>query len=154
MPKAYRIVKPKFVDTAFDGEGARVFGGRWNEKGTRMVYASASASLAILETFVHMGIDARTISHVIIEIDISDEIIEELANADLPDRWNASPAPELCQDLGTSWANSMHSAVLSVPSVIMPVERNYLINPMHPDFEKIVISESVKYAFDERMWKL
>ncbi len=153
MPKAYRIVKPRFVSSAFDGEGAQLFGGRWNEKGTRMVYTSTSASLAVLETFVHMGIDARTTDHVLIEIEIPDGIIEELSSEDLPTRWNFNPAPESCQDMGTKWAASKRSAVLSVPSVIMQIERNFLIDPEHPDFEKIVLCDAIPFVFDERMWK-
>ncbi len=153
MPKAYRIVKPKFANTAFDGEGARLFGGRWNSKGVKIVYTSASASLATLETFVHLGIDARTVSHLLIEIDIPDEIIIKLDPSQLPDYWSVNPTPEACQTIGNRWVASMKSAVLAVPSAIMKIERNYLINPEHPDFKNIIIEKGTSYVFDERMWK-
>jgi RES domain-containing protein len=152
MPKAYRIVKTKFAESAFDGEGARLFGGRWNGKGVRMVYTSASASLAALETFVHMGIDARTLPHLLIEIDIPEEIIE--AVSELPSSWKENPAPESCQEFGNEWANSKRSAVLRVPSVVMEMENNYLLNPAHPDFDRITIQHGVSFTFDERMWKV
>ena len=154
MPKGYRIVRQRFAANAFDGEGSRLFGGRWNKKGIRMVYTSASASLAVLETFMHMGIDAHSISHAIIEIDIPDEIIEEVTAEDLPDEWRDNPAPEACQKFGNDWIGSQRSAVLSVPSIVMPIERNYLINPSHIDYKKITIHEAVKYEYDDRMWKL
>ncbi|RLA68571.1 MAG: RES domain-containing protein [Epsilonproteobacteria bacterium] len=153
MPKAYRIVKPKFANTAFDGEGARLFGGRWNSKGVKIVYTSTSASLATLETFVHLGIDARTVSHLLIEIDIPDEIIIKLDPSQLPDYWSVNPTPEACQTIGNRWVASMKSAVLAVPSAIMKIERNYLINPEHPDFKNIIIEKGTSYVFDERMWK-
>jgi len=151
MTKAYRIVKPRFAETAFDGEGSRLFGGRWNRRGTRMVYTSASASLAVLETFIHLGIDAKTMPHTLIEINIPENIIE-IAD-DLPENWDTNPVPESCQDLGTVWVDSMRSAVLVVPSVIMAIEHNYLINPAHPDFKRITIDEGIPFAFDESMWK-
>lgn len=154
MPRAYRIVRPEFADTAFDGEGARLFGGRWNEKGTRIVYTSASPSLAAMESFVHMGVDAKSIRHIIIEIDIPDEIVKVCNKFDLPSEWNANPAPEECQEFGSAWVNTQESAVLSIPSIVMEMERNYLINPSHPDFQKITILQKATFTYDQRMWKM
>lgn len=154
MPRAYRIVRPEFADTAFDGEGARLFGGRWNEKGTRMVYTSASPSLAAMESFVHMGIEAKSIRHIIIEIDIPDDIVKVCDKSDLPDEWNKNPAPEVCQEFGTAWADSKESVVLSIPSIVIEMERNYLINPAHPDSSQITIVQKTAFSYDERMWKM
>lgn len=152
MPKAYRIVNQKYAARAFDGEGARLFGGRWNERGVPVVYTSSSASLAVLETFVHMGIDARTIPHVIIEADIPESFIKPIGP--LPEGWNINPAPEFCQKIGSAWAREQESAVLALPSVMMPSEMNYLINPYHPDFANITIAEPKLFIFDDRMWKV
>lgn len=154
MPKAYRIVRPEFVDTAFDGEGARLYGGRWNEKGTRMVYTSASPSLAAMESFVHMGISAKLIQHVIIEINIPDEIIKVCNKIMLPEEWNTNIAHEISQEFGTMWIESSESAVLAIPSAVMEMEINYLINPTHPDFSKIVIIQKRDFTYDDRMWKV
>lgn len=154
MPKAYRIVRPEFVDTAFDGEGARLYGGRWNEKGTRMVYTSASPSLAAMESFVHMGIHAKLIQHVIIEINIPDEIIKVCDKNILPEEWNTNIAHEICQEFGTKWVESGESAVLAIPSAVMEMEINYLINPAHPDFLKIDIIQKMDFTYDDRMWKV
>lgn len=118
-----------------------------------MVYSSASASLAAMETFVHMGIDARTNEHRIIEIDIPDDIIEEIPLDALPLGWDHNPVPESIQEIGTQWASAKRSAVLSVPSVVIQIERNYLIDPEHPDFKRIGISDAIPFEFDERMWK-
>jgi len=154
MPRAYRIIRPEFADTAFDGEGARLFGGRWNEKGTRMVYTSASPSLAAIESFVHLGVEAKSILHSIIEIDIPDEIVKVCAISDLPEGWNENPAPEMCQEFGSVWAEGKESAVLSIPSIVMEMERNYLLNPAHPDFTRITIVQKTTFTYDQRMWKM
>jgi len=154
MPKAYRIVRPEFADTALDGEGARLYGGRWNEKGTRMIYTSVSPSLAAMESFVHMGIGAKSIQHIIIEIDIPDEVIKVCSQSDLPEEWNTNPVPEVCQEFGTTWAKDRETAVLAIPSVIMEMELNYLINPDHPDFSKITIVQKRNFVYDDRMWKM
>lgn len=151
MLRAYRIVRKLYAGSAFDGEGARRYGGRWNTKGVRMVYCSDSASLAALETFMHMGVDPHTIPHVIIAVDIPEECIE--AAGDLPDGWRENPAPEACQDFGSAWARSGSSAVLKIPSAVMDIEANYLINPDHPDFGKLMILEAREFVFDARMWK-
>lgn len=152
MVSAYRIVSPKFSNNAFDGEGARLYGGRWNSKGIRAVYTSASPSLAALEAFVHLGIDAKAFPHLIFTIQIPNEIIIKAKN--IPSSWRDNPAPQACIDFGTRWLRSLKSAVLEVPSAIMELESNFVLNPMHEDFKKIVISEPVSYRFDDRMWKI
>lgn len=153
MQKAFRIVKAKYAASALDGEGARIAGGRWNLKGTKMVYTSATASLAALESFVHLGVNQKSIDHVIVELAFP-EVIVKIADPDeLPGERQANPAPEACQVFGSDWVRSMRSAVLAVPSTIVHIEQNYLINPLHGDFDKIVMTEQYPFGFDQRMWK-
>ncbi len=151
MAIAYRIVQSRFVSSALDGEGARLYGGRWNEKGHRMVYTSATASLAVLETFVHLGLNAKSTAHVILEIEIPDELIEQASG--LPSEWKESPVLEAYQDFGSKWLLSGRSAALKIPSAIIEQEYNYLLNPEHPDFSRISVLNTLEYGFDERMWK-
>lgn len=139
---------------AFDGEGARRFGGRWNHRGTAIVYTSESLSLAALEYFVNLDSDLAPSGLVFISVEIPDGVaMERLEIADLPKDWRLYPAPETLQDQGTAWVAKASSVVLAVPSVVIPEERNYLLNPAHPDFKRIVISPSKPFHFDPRMRK-
>jgi RES domain-containing protein len=127
----YRICKAKY--SANDGEGARHAGGRWNHKGTPMLYCGATASLCALEVLAH---SARLPTDMIvvqatIPNSLSTQTVEE---SDLPPNWNTPEPSRKTQDIGTDWIKSGATAVLSVPSVVVPSERNYLLNPAHPEF--------------------
>ena len=139
---------------AFDGEGARRLGGRWNLRGTAVVYTSADASLAVLEYFVNLEWEEAPADLVLIPADVPDALaVEEVRLDRLPAGWRATPAPEALARLGTEWARHARTAALSVPSAIVPVERNYLLNPAHPDFAAIVIGRPQPFTLDPRMWK-
>src|SRR6059036_1547871 len=139
---------------AFDGEGARRFGGRWSLRGTPVVYTSASAALATLEYFVHLDVEDAPPDLVLIAADVPGALgIEEIRVGRLPRDWRRTPAPEALARLGTEWARRGRTAVLAVPSAVVPVERNYLLNPMHPDFRAIVVRRAERFALDPRMWK-
>ncbi|MGH7824440.1 MAG: RES family NAD+ phosphorylase [Candidatus Binatia bacterium] len=138
----------------FDGEGARLYGGRWNRTETSLVYASGSLSLAALELFVHVDIDIVPNDLVAIYADVPDGLTVETVKIDsLPKDWRRYPAPEALKDIGTSWVAKMSTAVFAVPSAVIPEERNYLINPAHRDFKRIHIRKPVRFHFDPRMWK-
>jgi len=144
----YRICKAKYP--ANDGEGARLAGGRWNHKGTPLVYCGATASLCALEVLAH---SAKLPAEMIvigagIPKSVSIRMIEE---TDLPANWSGPVATKKTRDIGTSWAKSGATAVLSVPSVVVPNERNYLLNPAHPDFSKIRFSAPKPFVFDKRL---
>jgi RES domain-containing protein len=147
-------VKAAHAATAFDGEGARRYGGRWNERGTSVVYLGGTLSLAALETFVHLtAADARLV-FAAIEVIVPDGVaIAELQSERLPRNWRAEPPPEGTRAIGTEWARGGESLLLRVPSVIVPRETNYLLNPAHPDFRRLSIRPSQPFGFDERMWK-
>lgn len=154
MPTVYRICKTKYAATAFDGEGARLFGGRWNSRGTRIVYTAGSLSLAALEMIVHLGDDEMLFKYSFAAAETPPDLILKVEDfTALPANWNDSPAPAAVQQIGDDWARSSASAVLEVPTSIIPLEKNYLLNPAHPDWSKIVLGSPQEFVFDERLKK-
>jgi RES domain-containing protein len=138
----------------FDGEGARRYGGRWNHTGTSVVYTSGSLSLAVLELFVHVDIDTIPGDLVAIQVDIPDNLtIETVKIESLPRDWRRYPGPESLKDIGTAWASKASTAILAVPSAVIPEEQNYLLNPAHRDFKRLRLRKPVGFSFDARMWK-
>jgi RES domain-containing protein len=152
--RVWRIIPKLHLSQAFDGEGARRFGGRWNGLGTRVVYASATLSLAALEFFVNLDRDTEPDQLVAVSADIPDDTrIGYIEVSDLPKNWRSYPVPEELQDLGTAWVASASAAVLVIPSAVIPEERNYLLNPAHPDFKRFRLNKPEAFHFDPRMWK-
>ena len=139
---------------AFDGEGARRLGSRWVPKGRLAVYTSATLSLAALELFVHTDPDLMPANLQAIPADIPDDVaVHEIVLSDLPANWRDIPAPAELQEWGRSWIVERKTAILSVPSVVIPTERNYVINPRHTSFRRIHVGEPQDFSFDPRMWK-
>ncbi len=156
LKKAWRIVRERRLADAFTGEGARLGGGRWNYPGTSVVYVSESLSLAILELFIHFTRKdmAITASLRAIPVEISEDVtIEEVLVGDLKPDWRSSPPPDSTRNLGAQWMKKGASAVLCVPSVIVPEECNLVINPAHADFGRLKIGKPQKFSLDGRMWK-
>lgn len=154
MISAWRLDKAKHAKDSFSGHGARLVGGRWNRKGTAVVYASDSLSLSLLEKFVHLGHDGARIKFVYFRIRIPENVaIEKLTEAKLSKDWKRQPPLDATQKLGTDWVNKGTSAVLQVPSVLVPGSFNYLLNPSHADFRKIRIDKPKPISMDQRMWK-
>jgi RES domain-containing protein len=148
MKQSWRIVKEKHAATAFNGDGARLNGGRWNSLGTSVVYTSGSMALAALESLVHLN-PPVTFKLVAIPIEFDDALIEELA--ELPADWREEPPPLATKEIGDLWIQGCRSAVLKLPSVIIPSEPNYLLNPAHADFKKIGIGTFNHFSFDPRL---
>lgn len=152
--RVWRIILKLHLSQAFDGEGARQFGGRWNRLGTRVVYASATLSLAALEFFVNLDRDTEPDQLVAISADTPDDMrIEYIEVSDLPKNWRSYPVTEELQDLGTAWVASASTAMLVVPSAVIPEERNYLLSPAHPDFKRFRLNKPEAFHFDPRRWK-
>ena len=138
----------------FDGEGARRFGARWHYPGTAVVYASMSLSLAALEVFVHFDTDVAPTGLIAIPAEIPDNVkIENIELSRLPKNWRTYPSLESLKQIGSSWVSEGSSAALSVPSALIPSERNYLLNPKHKDFTLIQIGKPLAFRFDPRMRK-
>jgi RES domain-containing protein len=151
---AWRLVKKARANETFSGEGARRYGGRWNHRGTAVVYVSESLSLAALELFVRIGPAHKGMRFAAFKVEIPTRVkIRELSEAELPGNWREEPPPDACKDIGTEWSKSGRSAVFRLPSVIVPVEYNYMLNVFHPDLGKLKTSKPSDFAFDPRMWK-
>ncbi|HTF66921.1 MAG TPA: RES domain-containing protein [Edaphobacter sp.] len=149
--KAWRITKQKHARTAFSGEGARLYGGRWNSPGVPVVYVAESQSLAVLEVLVHLDAPAFLEKYVFLEVNFDASLVITLDRSSLPKNWQSDPVPEAIQAVGDRWILSRGSAVLHVPSVLVPEESNFLLNPRHPDFGKIGISRPQAFRFDPRL---
>lgn len=149
---AFRITKTRFVSTAFDGEGARLYGGRWNSVGVRMVYLAGSLSSATLELLVHTD-DYSTIIDLYsyFPVEIPESYIEQIDESLLPTGWNSPTAIGATQTLGDDWISSKSSVVLKVPSAISSDENNFLVNPNHPDFSRLTIADPIKFELDPRI---
>jgi len=150
MPEAWRIIKEKHADTAFSGEGARLFGGRWNSPGVLVVYTSSTKALAALESLVHLNPQVL-FKYVAIPIEFDKALLEVLPVKTLPIDWQVEPPAPSSKAVGDDWVRKTRSAVLALPSVIISGERNYLLNPTHPDFKKISIGKPEPFAFDPRL---
>jgi RES domain-containing protein len=147
----WRIAKATRAATAFDGEGARLYGGRWNSPGTAMVYTAESRSLAALELLVHLQASQLLMSYSSISATFGDELLEVVTPATLPADWDRSPAPVALQEIGDRWVATARSAVLQVPSAMVPTERLFLVNPNHTDFGRVAIGAPTPFQFDPRL---
>lgn len=150
----WRICRATRKATAFDGEGARRYPGRWNHRGVAVVYCASSLALASLEYFVHLDSDDWPDDLVAIRADVPDGVpFETVDRKTLPRGWRAIPAPVALQDLGSAWASASRTVALVVPSTIIPSEVNVLLNPLHADMARVVIHPPERFAFDPRMRK-
>ena len=150
--RVWRITAARYASRAFDGEGARLFGGRWNRRGTPVVYAAEHLSLAVLEQLVHLN-PARTPKvRVQLWADVPDDLARtELGPAELPADWRTVEGHPGLAGLGSEWAAAGETAVLVVPSVVLPSERNVVLNPDHPDFARIEAGSPEVFEFDPRL---
>jgi RES domain-containing protein len=151
MIRAWRIVKTRYSADAFSGEGARLYGGRWNSSGVAMVYTAGSESLATLELLVHLDNTSVLSSFSICPIDFADSIVEIMDPATLPRDWRQSPPPISLQAVGNDWISRGSSVVLRVPSAVIASEYNYLLNPAHIDFKRLVIGSMELLKLDPRL---
>ena len=149
MIRSWRIVDAIRTANAFTGEGPRLFGGRWSSPGIAVVYTSESAALAALEVLVHVRHMATLPDFVVIGCEFDEKLVEVLQQ--LPPNWRDYPPPPEQQAIGDAWVRSGRSAVLRVPSVIVPGENNYLLNPAHPKFKRIQFGKPERFVLDTRL---
>jgi len=141
----------RLAHAKLDGEGARLAGGRWNSPGRAAVYASSRLSLAALELLVHTDVPLVPPDLVAFEIEIPDTLdLESVALADLPKDWR-QPGHPGCRAIGDTWLAEERTAVLRVPSAVVPEELNYIINPRHRTAKAIHVVGRRKFAFDSRL---
>jgi RES domain-containing protein len=147
----WRIVKEKHAKSAFSGEGARIFEGRWNSAGVRMVYCSEHISLAALEILVHTQPVTIRDRFRVFRVSWEGKMMITIDLKKLPKGWNAQSPSSISKNVGDNWVRLGHSVVLAVPSVIVPAERTFLINPKHQDFGKIKIKDTGSFLLDPRL---
>jgi RES domain-containing protein len=137
--------------TAFDGEGSYRYGNRWNHAGTRVVYLAQSTSLAALEVLVHAESYAELPEYRAFPVEFDPELVLDLL--EVPPDWQQSPAPSSTRSLGSRWASEGQTALLRVPSAVVPWEYNYLLNVQHPDHTRVRIGQPRVFSFDPRLDK-
>lgn len=153
MILAWRIVSAAYQESAFTGDGAKIYGGRWNSKGVPVIYTAESLALASIEILVNLPSAKLLDNYVKIPVHFEENLVQELPFTDLPSDWNSRPVSQSTQAIGDNWFKEQRSAVLKVPSVVVPGEFVYLLNLVHPDFTRIEIGAPVAYNFDTRLTK-
>jgi RES domain-containing protein len=150
MATFFRIVQAQWAASAMTGEGARLFGGRWNPPGVPAVYLADSRALAALEIIVNAPREVSALAWRIFEIDVADASIETVKPNDLPHDWQALPSSPGARLHG---GRCLQSGVLAfkLPSAVIPEEFTLLLNPLHPDFGKLRVSEPKVFHFDPRV---
>ena len=151
MPLYYRIVQRHWAPDALSGEGARLYGGRWNTSGTAAVYLAESRALAALEILVHAPREALRLSWVIIEVEISDALIEKAPITKLPDTWRNQPSSLEAQLFGARWLRDQRNLALQLPSVVIPEEHSLLVNPRFSETQMLKPKKVQPFSFDPRL---
>jgi RES domain-containing protein len=147
---SWRVVKQRFASQAFDGDGACISGGRWNSAGRAVVYTAASTSLGLLEKLVHTEKGLLPF-YVTIPVTFDADLVEIVEPQELPASWRSLPAPSELQRIGNEWIDLTRSCILEVPSVIVPHESNFILNPNHPDFSSLEIGDPISLETDLRL---
>lgn len=155
MAVAWRIATdtPDYLAEDLSGKGAEKSGGRWNRAGLPLVYSASSIALACLETVVHLNAGSLPLNRYLVRIDIPDALVSaaETLDAQTLAGWDAIPPGKVSLDYGSEWLNSKRSALLIVPSIIVPDEANILINPLHPDVGGIRAIKIRRWVYDQRL---
>jgi RES domain-containing protein len=148
VTSVYRLVRRERTAEALSGDGARRYGGRWNPPGTSVVYAAESRALAVLETFVHVALEARALRFVLLTLELPPKFkAERHADAKPPRALAAS------QEVGGTWLEGGAHLALVVPSALVPQEKNYVLNVAHAQFAGVRVANSEPFSFDERLWR-
>lgn len=150
--RVWRICRKPYVDTALEGFGGMYTSGRWHNKGHPIVYTASSAALAALEVLVHVDPLTAPTDLRLLAIELPDDLTTEVLEAlTLPQDWHSVPAPASLQTLGSSWLTGGRTVALNVPSAVITVERNFLLNPRHPAAQRISVISDEAFSFDTRL---
>ena len=149
--RLFRIARGGHIHD-LSGEGARLYGGRWNKKGTPLLYTSTSRSLATVEFLVHLPLNLLPGDLFIAELDLPDDIdVGKIAGSELPVGWDAFPAsPRLAEIAGERFARDGCLA-LRVPSTVVAREWNVILNPRHQQYQRLAIVAVEPYQLDQRL---
>ena len=149
----YRIARGKYKDD-LSGTGAEINGGRWNNKGAKLLYTASSIALAMTEVAVNVPFGILPVGYFVISIEVPKVPIPIVHESDFVDTtWNSHPPSHLTQKIGDDFVSANKDLILKVPSVVVPGDFNYLINPLHKEFSKIKILDINPFGFDPRLFK-
>ena len=154
MIRAWRIATdtPGYTADDLTGAGAKISGGRWNRPGSPLLYCASNISLAVLETFIHLGAGGLPLNRYLVELAIPDAVWQRAITLQAPPvGWDAIPTGKVSLDEGDRWLKANRSALLLVPSVIVQEEWNVLVNPMHADAAAIMARKVRKWTYDPRL---
>ena len=146
----YRVSRRKHAN-ALDGAGSRINGGRWNNPGTACIYTSQSRALAILEYAVNVRLDDIPPDLVMITLEVPDNENNIFIPRQLPQKWNSQITTQASRDFGTALLKKAEHLIIKIPSVVIPEEYNYIINPRHPNMKKVLIADLSPFSFDARL---
>lgn len=147
----YRIVSKQYANR-LSGEGARLYGGRWNSEGNSLIYAAQTSSLAMLEILVHLNARNVGSNFMLMVIDVPDTLLEKpITLSHLPLDWDKTPHASVTRNLGDAFITSEKKVAISVPSSVNTLECNYLLNDRHPDFYQVKIIRTIAVDFDRRL---
>lgn len=151
--RVYRITKPHHERSAWTGEGAAKFGGRWNSRGIPAVYCAGSLALAAMEMLVHLEGPDLLARYRWAWLELDARRVTELDSKRLPRRWHEDPPPAELKQIGDAFLLKADAPALRVPSAVVPTESNYLINPAHPEMRKVRAGPFADFRFDLRLRK-
>lgn len=147
--RVWRLTRAVYAADPLSGQGAALAGNRWNSPGVRIAYASTSRPLAVLEMLVHVTRDTLPADPVLIPVEVPDGLVAEATS--LPVDWAALPYGPEARRFGDDWIAERGTLALLVPSVVLPAERNVLINPAHPAMRRVRVRPAEAFAFDRRL---
>ena len=147
----YRLGSCNYIKD-LSGSGSRLYGGRWNSIGKPMVYLASSRSLAVLEVLVHVQTATLPSNFCIAELEVQSQTVFEVSPQILPADWQDPSPPQFLQELGDLFLTKKDFLLMKVPSVIVPQEFNYLLNPLHPSASTIKVIQSEPFVFDNRLF--
>jgi RES domain-containing protein len=147
----WRMTHPRYAGSALSGLGAQQYGGRFNSPVNPLVYTSGSISLCMLEMLVQANRSERLAPFICIGMQFDETLVEWHPAGKLPSGWDELPYTKTGQLAGDEWLASGRTVVMAVPSVVVPQEWNFLINPLHPDFKKIARTGPEFTPFDRRL---
>jgi RES domain-containing protein len=143
---------PAYTADDLSGAGAKLSGGRWSRSGMPLLYCAGNISLAVLETFIHLGAGGLPLNRYLVELSIPEAVWAQATILDAPPiGWDAVPTGMVSLDQGDGWLKSRRSALMIVPSVIVQEEWNVLVNPLHPDARQIAARKVRKWTYDPRL---
>ena len=148
MTEVYRLIRAARRAEVLSGEGARLYGGRWNRPGAAVVYASESRALAVLETFVHLTLEARSMKFLLCTLALPAEAAVKRHGTARPPR-----SLDVSQRIGASWLAEGADLAFVVPSALVPQEKNYVLDVRHPRFAEVRVAKTEPFSFDERLWQ-